>query len=61
MKDKMFNELMESVKEMDQILQGQKYNDKREVLIRALESGEKSGVSKHTLDEIWKDVKTRRR
>lgn len=32
----------------------QQYNDKREALIQALEAGEKSGVSKRTLDEIWK-------
>lgn len=35
-----------------------KYNDKIEVLIKALEEGEKSGVSERTLEDIWKDVVT---
>ncbi len=43
----------------DLIRRDQEYHDKREILIRALASGEKSGVSKHTLDDIWKDVKAR--
>ena len=45
----------------DLIRRDQQYFDKREALIRALESGEKSGISKRTLDAIWKDVKTRRK
>lgn len=45
----------------DLIRRDQQYNDKREALMQALEAGERSGVSKRTLDEIWKDVKTRRR
>lgn len=45
----------------DLIRRDQQYNDKREALVQALEAGEKSGLSKRTLDEIWKDVKTRRR
>ncbi len=43
----------------DLIRRDQEYKDKREVLLKALEAGEKSGVSKRTIDEIWKDVKTR--
>ncbi len=45
----------------DLIRRDQQYNDKRDALIQALEAGEKSGISKRTLDEIWMDVKTRRR
>ncbi len=41
----------------DLIRRDQECQDKREVLIKALEAGEKSGVSKRTLDDIWKDVK----
>jgi antitoxin ParD1/3/4 len=43
----------------DLIRRDQEYKDKRETLRLALESGEKSGVSKRTLDEIWKEIKTR--
>jgi antitoxin ParD1/3/4 len=43
----------------DLIRRDQEYKDKRKTLILALESGEKSGVSKRTLDEIWKEIKTR--
>jgi len=39
----------------------QEARDKRETLIRALESGASSGVSKRTLNDIWKEVKTRNR
>lgn len=45
----------------DLIRRDQEYKDKREALVRALEAGKKSGVSKRTIDEIWKDVKTRTR
>lgn len=45
----------------DLIRRDQEYKDKREALIQALAAGEKSGVSKRTIDEIWKDVKTRDR
>ena len=43
----------------DLIRRDQEYKDKRETLINALIAGEKSGVSKRTIDEIWKDVKAR--
>ena len=43
----------------DLIRRDQEYQDKREILIKALIAGEKSGVSKRTIDDIWKDVKTR--
>lgn len=33
--------------------------EKKEILIRALIEGEKSGVSDRTIDDIWKDVKAR--
>ncbi|MBI4006573.1 MAG: type II toxin-antitoxin system ParD family antitoxin [Gammaproteobacteria bacterium] len=45
----------------DLIRRDQEYKDKREALIKALKAGEKSGVSKRTIDEIWKEVKTRNR
>ena len=45
----------------DLIRRDQEYKDKRETLIKALKAGEKSGVSKRTIDEIWKEVKTRNR
>lgn len=45
----------------DLIRRDQEYKDKREVLMRALEKGAKSGTSKRTLDGIWKEVKTRHR
>jgi antitoxin ParD1/3/4 len=43
----------------DLIRRDQEYKDKREALLKALTEGERSGVSKRTLDDIWKDVKTR--
>lgn len=43
----------------DLIRQDQELKDKRNMLIKALEVGEKSGISKRTIDEIWKDVKTK--
>ena len=45
----------------DLIRRDQEAKDKLETLIRALESGESSGVSKRTLNDIWKEVKTRNR
>jgi len=45
----------------DLIRRDQEAKDKRENLIRALESGASSGVSKRTLNDIWKEVKTRNR
>lgn len=41
------------------IRRDQEYQDKREVLIKALIAGEKSGRSDRTIDDIWKDVKSR--
>ena len=43
----------------DLIRRDQEYHDKRKILINALAAGEKSGISKRTLDDIWKDVKAR--
>ena len=43
----------------DLIRRDQEYHDKREILIKALIAGEKSGISKRTIDDIWKDVKAR--
>ena len=45
----------------DLIRRDQEYKDKREVLIRALETGKKSGISNRTVDAIWKEVKTQHR
>ena len=45
----------------DLIRRDQEYKDKRETLLKALEVGENSGVSKSTLDDIWKEVKSRNR
>ena len=41
----------------DLIRRDQEYKDKREVLIRALETGKKSGISNRAVDAIWKEVK----
>ena len=43
----------------DLIRRDQEYQDKREILVKALIAGEKSGISKRTIDDIWKDVKAR--
>lgn len=43
----------------DLIRRDKEYQEKRELLIKALEVGEKSGISEQTIDDIWKDVKTR--
>ena len=43
----------------DLIRRDQEYQDKREILVKALIAGEKSGLSKRTIDDIWKDVKAR--
>ena len=45
----------------DLIRRDQEYKDKRETLLKALEVGENSGISKSTLDDIWKEVKSRNR
>ncbi len=36
------------------------YLDKREILVRALIAGEKSGKSDLTIEDIWTSVKARR-
>lgn len=46
---------------LDLIRRDQEYQDKRNALIKALKTGEKSGAPKRTIDEIWKEVKTRTR
>ncbi|MCA1805774.1 MAG: type II toxin-antitoxin system ParD family antitoxin [Xanthomonadaceae bacterium] len=43
----------------DLIRRDQEYQDKREALIKALISGEQSGASKRTIEEIWRGVKAR--
>lgn len=45
----------------DLIRQDQDAQNKREILIKALKAGEKSGVSKRTLDDIWNEVKKPKR
>ena len=45
----------------DLIRRDQEYQDKRVALIKALIAGEKSGITKRTIDDIWKDVKARKR
>ena len=44
----------------DLIRQDHEIREKRDVLIRALESGESSGVSDRTVDQIWRDVRDRK-
>jgi len=43
----------------DLIRRDQDYQDRREALIRALIAGENSGISKRTVEDIWRDVKAR--
>lgn len=43
----------------DLIRRDQNYLDKREILVQALITGENSGKSGRTLDEIWANVKAR--
>lgn len=45
----------------DLIRRDQEYQDKREILIKALIAGEGSGISECGIDAIWKDVKARHR
>ena len=45
----------------DLIRQDQEAQNKRELLVKALKKGEKSGISKRTLDDIWIDVKAHKR
>ena len=44
----------------DLIRQDHEIRDKRDILTRALESGESSGVSDRTIDQIWRDVRDRK-
>lgn len=43
----------------DLIRRDQDYQDQRETLVQALIAGETSGVSKRTLEEIWREIKAR--
>lgn len=43
----------------DLIRKDQEYRDKRELLVRALVAGEKSGPSDSTVEQIWQSVKAR--
>lgn len=43
----------------DLIRQDQETRNKRELLVKALKKGERSGISKRTLDNIWNEVKDR--
>ncbi len=45
----------------DLIRQDQDAQNKHELLIKALQKGEESGISKRTLDVIWNDVKAKKR
>ncbi len=45
----------------DLIRRDQEYRDKRDLLIKALIAGEKSGISKRAVDDIWKEIKARNR
>jgi len=45
----------------DLIRRDQEYHDKRDILIKALDAGEKSGISKRSLDDIWKQVNSRKK
>jgi antitoxin ParD1/3/4 len=44
----------------DLIRQDHEIRDKRDILVRALESGESSGVSDRTVDQIWQTVRDRK-
>lgn len=43
----------------DLIRRDQEYQDKREMLIKAIMTGESSGISSKNIDEIWQDMKKR--
>ena len=43
----------------DLIRRDQEYHDRRETLVRALITGENSGVSDRSLEDIWQSVKAR--
>jgi len=41
------------------IRRDQEYQDKREILIKALLTGQKSSLSQQTIEDIWEEVKPR--
>ncbi len=41
------------------IRRDQEYQDRREILVKSLLAGEKVGLSRQTIEDIWEDVKTR--
>ena len=43
----------------DLIRRDQEYHDRREALVKALITGENSGVSDRSLEDIWQSVKAR--
>lgn len=43
----------------DLIRRDQAYHEQRELLIKVLAEGEKSGISASSLDDIWQSVKSR--
>ena len=43
----------------DLIRRDQEYHDRRETLVKALITGENSGVSDRRLEDIWQSVKAR--
>ncbi len=43
----------------DLIRRDQEYQDRREMLIKALIVGENSGESEHSIEDIWQGVKAR--
>ncbi|MFQ5644354.1 MAG: type II toxin-antitoxin system ParD family antitoxin [Thiogranum sp.] len=43
----------------DLIRRDQEYQDRREILIKALIAGENSGESERNIEDIWRDVKAR--
>jgi antitoxin ParD1/3/4 len=43
----------------DLIRRDQEYHDRRETLVKALITGENSGVSDRSLEDIWQSVKAR--
>jgi len=45
----------------DLIRRDQEYQDKREVLVKALVAGEQSGIATRSLETIWNDVKAAHR
>lgn len=43
----------------DLIRRDQQYRDQREVLVRALVEGERSGVTRQTVSELWNGIRKR--